>query len=78
MVRLLLVFNANPNEVSGSGLKPVDYAILGGFYDIALVIYERMEGQELKEAFEYEMLGTKHHYRYVNYRVFLEHLKLKT
>lgn len=37
-----------------------------------------MEGQELKEVFDYEMLGTKHHYRYVNYRVFLYHLKLKT
>jgi hypothetical protein len=78
MVRFLLVFNASPNEISGSGLKAVDYAILGGFYDIALLLYERMEGQDLKESFDYEMLGNKHNYRYVNYRVFLEHLKLKT
>ena len=38
-VRYLLGLNANADEVSGSGLKPVEYAILAGFYDIALIVY---------------------------------------
>ena len=40
--------------MSGSGLKPVDYAILGGFYDIALLLYERMQNPQLKDRLDYE------------------------
>lgn len=41
--------NANADEISGSGLKAVDYAILGGFYDIALIVYEKMKVLDLKD-----------------------------
>lgn len=49
MVRYLLSVDASPDEVSGSGLKPIDYAILKGFYDIALVIYDKMNEKDLKD-----------------------------
>lgn len=71
MVRYLLTMNANPDEVSGSGLKPIDYAVLAGFYDIALVLYERMKNADLKDRLDYEMLADKYQYRYVNFQIFL-------
>jgi hypothetical protein len=77
MVRYLLAVDANPDEVSGSGLKPVDYAILAGFYDIALLVYERMNTNDLKDQIDYEVLAQKYKYRYVNYRIFLEYLAKK-
>jgi ankyrin repeat protein len=71
IVRYLLAVNASADEVSGSGLKPVDYAILHGFYDIALALYEHMQENGLKDKLDYEMLGTQYNYRYVNYAIFL-------
>ena len=40
VVRYLLTMNANADFVSGCGLKAVEYAILGGFYEVALIVYE--------------------------------------
>ena len=53
---------------------PVEYAILGGFYQTALIIYERMKNKELKDFLDYEQLGHSFYYRYVNYMVFVENL----
>lgn len=53
---------------------PVEYAILGGFYQTALIIYERMKNKELKDFLDYEQLGRSFYYRYVNYMVFVENL----
>lgn len=43
MIRYLLSCNANADNVSKSGLYPVDYAILAGFYEAALLVYEKMK-----------------------------------
>lgn len=32
VVNYLLTMGANPDAISGSGLKTIDYAILAGFY----------------------------------------------
>ena len=77
LVRYLLACNADADLVSGSGLKPIDYAVLAGFYEIALIVSEKMKELDVKDYLDYEMLGTKFQYRYVNYQVFLENLKLK-
>lgn len=39
VVRYLLTMGADTTQVSGVGLLPVEYAILGGFYETALTIY---------------------------------------
>ena len=50
VVRYLLTMNANTDFVSGCELKAVDYAILAGFYEVALPIYEHMKHRELKDT----------------------------
>lgn len=77
IVRYLLTMGADPDKVSGCGLIPVDYAILSGFYEVALVIFERMKGKALKHPLDYEELGFQYNYRYVNYKVFVDNLLLK-
>lgn len=78
MVRYLLAVDASPEELSGSGLRPLDYAVLHGFYEIALALYQRMQEKALRDRLDYEALGSQFHYRYVNYAVLLEHLALGT
>ena len=39
LIRFLLSRNANADEISGCGLKPIEYAILAGFYEAALIVY---------------------------------------
>jgi hypothetical protein len=73
-VRYLLTMGADTAQVSGSGLLAVEYAILNGFYETALTIYERMKQKDLKDFLDYEQLGRQFNYRYVNYLVFLESL----
>lgn len=77
VVRYLLKMGADTEAVSGSGLLPVEYAILSGFYDTALTIFERMKTKELKHPIDYQELGIKFNYRYVNYKVFVENLLLQ-
>jgi hypothetical protein len=77
VVRYLLSLNANADEISGCALKAIDYAILAGFYEVALLVYEKMKTQDLKDSLDYEQLGKQFHYRYVNYKVFLEFLRRK-
>ena len=55
-------------------MLPVEYAILGGFYETALTIYERMKNKDLKNFLDYEELGQNFFYRYVNYNIFLKNL----
>ena len=74
VVRYLLTMNANTDFVSGCELKAVDYAILAGFYEVALPIYEHMKDRELKETHAYQQMGKQFHYRYVNYEVFTANL----
>ena len=40
--------------------------------DISKALYHKMSQKELKESFEYEELGKKYQYRYVNYKSFLK------
>lgn len=40
--------------VSGCGLLAVEYALLAGLYETALVIFERMKNKELKHPLDYE------------------------
>ena len=53
MVRYLLSRDADVDIVSGSGLLAVEYAILNGFYETALVLYEKMKNKDLKNALDY-------------------------
>lgn len=71
LVRYLLVHNANPNALSGCGLRAIDYAIVLGHYNIALLIYGRMSEEDLKSSQEYEILAADFNRRYVNYSIFL-------
>lgn len=48
VVKYLLKSKADPEIVSGCGLKAVEYAILQGFYEVALLIYESMKEKDLK------------------------------
>lgn len=41
------------------------------------MIYEKMKEKDLKDYSEYEELGNKFQYRYVNYKLFLESLVLR-
>lgn len=43
IVRYLLTMGADTSKVSACGLLAIEYAILNGFYETALVIYERMK-----------------------------------
>ena len=73
-VRYLLTMGADTSIVSSCGLLPVEYAILGGFYQTALIIYEKMKNKELKNFLDYETLGNDFYYRYVNYHIFVDSL----
>ena len=50
VVNYLLKNGANPNFLSDCGLRIIDFAVLAGFYDIALKIYEYTENKMLKTA----------------------------
>lgn len=76
VVRYLLTMGANPDCVSGCGLKAIEYSILAGFYESAQVLYEKMKDRDLKEVADYEQLGAQFQYRYVNYKIFLDGLKM--
>ena len=62
---------ANTDIVSSNELIAVEYAILSGFYETALMIFQKMKGKDLKHPLDYEDLGKKFFYRYVNYKVFV-------
>jgi hypothetical protein len=51
---------------------------LAGFYEAALIVYEKMKTHDLKEATEYEIMGKKYQYRYVNYEIIINSLKNNT
>ena len=61
---------------SKSGLTALDYAILQGLYPLALELYQSSE-ELLKPAEEYQSLGGKYKYRYVNYPLLLDSLAKK-
>lgn len=50
-------------------LTCIDFAILGGHYEIAYYIYNRIDPRlkNLRNVKEYELLGKEYLYRYVNY-----------
>jgi hypothetical protein len=54
VVKYLLVMGANPDTISLSGLIAVEYALLPGFYETALVIFQKMKLRELKHPLDYE------------------------
>jgi ankyrin repeat protein len=68
IVQKLIEKGADADQKDSNGLKPIDFAILQGLMDIAKILYGKMKSKELKESFEYEDLGKKYHYRYVNYK----------
>lgn len=77
VVRYLLRFGANVDYVSGIGLTILEYAILPGYYEIALMIYLKCKDKELREVTDYEELAKNYRCRYVNYSIFIENLQRK-
>ena len=67
IVRYLLEKGADVNLSAPSDLSTLDYAILPGFYEVALMIYERVKDRELRTVPEYEDLSSLNTYRYVDY-----------
>lgn len=53
VIKYLLKAKADPDIISASGLKAVEYAILQGFYDSALILYQAMKEKDLKTEAEY-------------------------
>lgn len=39
LVRYLLTMGADSDLVSGNGFRAIDYAILAGFYEVALLLF---------------------------------------
>lgn len=74
MVKLLLNKGANPDYIDKIGYKTIEYAILQGLYEIAYYLLPRLKDKELRTADEYEEIGKKYNYRYVNYPLMLENL----
>jgi ankyrin repeat protein len=76
IVRYLVENNADVNFVAKNGLRAIEYAILPGFYEIATILFQRMSNQQKQSAIQdpqnYEALGKKYAYRYVNYQLMLE------
>lgn len=48
VVRYLLERGADVNTVAPVGLSTLEYAILPGFYEISLLIYERVKEKQLR------------------------------
>lgn len=72
-MRMLIEKGADVNAINPkNGLRPIDLAILPGFLDIAKIVYQKTNPKTLRESFEYEDLGKKFQYRYVNYKNFLK------
>lgn len=76
VVKYLLSKNSDLKVESKSGLNALDYAVLQGLYPLALELYQSCE-ELIKPAEEYESLGRKYKYRYVNYSLFLDTLSKK-
>lgn len=77
VVELLISENANVAHVSQIGLRVIEYAILAGFYEIARMIYrklDRRDQEDIQDPPSYERLAKKYIYRYVNYQMFIEAL----
>jgi hypothetical protein len=74
VVRYLLDHKADPDYRTKQDLLVVEYAILQGLYECAILIYEKMKNKQLRNHIEYREMGLKYKYRYVNYKVFLESL----
>ena len=74
IVRYLLGRGADVNLSGPNQLTTIDYAILPGFYEVALMLYERVKDKELRTVPEYEDLATVHQSRYVNFQIFLDSL----
>ena len=45
IIRYLLERGADVNIVSPSGLSAIEYAILPGYYEVALLLYERIKNK---------------------------------
>ena len=74
IVRYLLGQGADVNLNGPTNLATIDYAILPGHYEVALMLYERIKDKELKSVPEYEDISETNLYRYVNYEIFLDSL----
>ena len=75
----LIEAGAHIQHTTKVGFRIIDYAILGGYYDIARMLFQRMEQKDketLEEPEYYEKNGNKYAYRYVNYQQFLEGIVL--
>ena len=53
VVRYLLQKGADVNIIAPIGLSTLEYAILPGFYEIALLLFERVKDKELRSALEF-------------------------
>lgn len=54
IVKYLLERGADVNVVTPVGLSTLEYALLPGFYEISLLIYQRVKDKELRSAEEYQ------------------------
>jgi hypothetical protein len=76
----LINAGANITHISQTGFRIIDYAILGGYYDLARLIFSKLQPkdkEEIQDPGYYEQAGKKYSYRYVNYQQFLEGLVLR-
>lgn len=63
-------------QQDGIAFTCIDFAILGGHYEIGHYIFNRIDHKlkNLRNVKEYELLGKKYMYRYVNYEMVIEGL----
>ena len=55
----------------------MEFAILGGFYEIARMVFrklQRKDKEDIQDPEAYREIAKKYHYRYVNYQMFIEGL----
>jgi ankyrin repeat protein len=76
MVSNLIDMGADLLPQSNEGFTALDYAVVHGNYRPALFLYDFMD--QLKGHLDYYQFGKDRDYRYVNYEMFLTHLKAKT
>jgi ankyrin repeat protein len=78
VVEYLLRQGADPNVSTPAGLTILEHAILPGYYEVALMLYDQVKQKELRSPQEYQDLAGTYNGRYVDYEIFLENLQKKT
>ena len=75
MVSNLIDYGADFTLKSNEGFTALDYAIVHGNYRPALFLFDFFA--EVKDIMDYYQFSKDRDYRYVNYEIFITHLKNK-